>query len=173
MVCHRNEDNIMENEVEIGAETFEALSSSARRDILKRLNARPKTVTELADELDLAKSTTHKHLNKMVEAGLIFKKENSNEFVYYALTDKGRGILRSEKVKIMILLTSTAAAVFGGIFATYMYFSKAGKPINPPAKGGVEIPVNELIIVFLFIIAAITLLYFTLKAWRESKTGSK
>lgn len=163
----------MENEVEIGAETFEALSSSVRRDILKRLNTRPKTVTELADELGLAKSTTHKHLNKMVEAGLIFKKENSNEFVYYALTDKGRGILHSEKVKIMILLTSTAAAAFGGLFAMYMYLSKASKPVSPPTKGGVEIAVNELIIGLLFIIAAVILLYFTLKAWRESKPGSR
>ncbi len=163
----------MENAIEIGKETFEALSSSTRRNILKSLASRPKTVTELAKKLGLAKSTTHKHLNKMVDAGLIFKRENSNEFVYYALTDKGMGILRSEKVKIMILLTSTAAAAFGGLFAMYMYLSKASKPVSPPTKAGVEIAVNELIIGLLFIIAAVILLYFTLKAWRESKTGSR
>ena len=163
----------MENEIEIGAETFEALSSSARRDILKRLNARPKTVTELSDELGLAKSTTHKHLNKMVDARLIFKRENSNQFVYYALIDKARGLLHNEKVKIVILLTSTASAAFGGLFAIYIYLSKAGKPVSPPTKGGMEIAVNELIIGLLFITTALILLYFTVNAWRGSKTGSK
>lgn len=163
----------MSDEIKIGIETFETLSSKTRIHILKSLASRPKTVTELAKKLGLAKSTTHKHLNKMVDAGLIFKRENSNQFVYYALTDKGRGLLHNEKIKIVILLTSTASAAFGGLFAIYMYLSKASKPVSPPTKGGVEIAVNELIIGLLFITAAVILLYFTLKAWREIKTGSK
>lgn len=85
---------------------LKVLVSDTRIDILKRLDERRKTVTELSRELNLTKATVHEHLSKLFGAGLIRRNdETRHKWVYYELTRKGREILHPhETTKMTILL---------------------------------------------------------------------
>lgn len=172
-------------ELKLDGKIFKILSSPTRRHVLKKLGERNKTVTELAEELGIEKSAVLKHLNLMLEESLIYRKENSNKFIYYGLTDKGRGVVHSdEKVKIAILLTSSLVAFLGGIVEVYRYVGRflsqprppelPAPPPNvtprvPPMMPTVpqEIPKHELIIGIALITIAIMILYYIFKKCRK------
>ncbi|NLO78207.1 MAG: winged helix-turn-helix transcriptional regulator, partial [Methanomicrobiales archaeon] len=59
-----------EKGVILNKELFEVLSSDIRIDILKSLNTRRKTNSELAKELSLKASTIHHHLERLDDTGL-------------------------------------------------------------------------------------------------------
>jgi len=70
-----------------------ALSSDTRVEIIKALNIRPMTVSELAVHLDLAKSTVHEHLCILADRGMVTKDED-RKWRYYSLSERMRLILR-------------------------------------------------------------------------------
>jgi len=108
--------------ISLDRKSFEALASESRVSILKALDENQKTVTDLSSELSMAKSTIFEHLTKMVDAGLIEKKESKNKWVYYRLTDKGRAILHPrEKTKFFIVLASAIITLTGGVFGITKY----------------------------------------------------
>jgi len=84
--------------------SFRALAFPVRIDILKALDRRQMTVTDLANALSMSKSTVHKHLERLIEAGLIKKAKDNRKWVYYRITRKGAKILHPENVKVTILL---------------------------------------------------------------------
>lgn len=55
---------------------FSALSDPTRRDILTRLSFGTASITELAEQHDMALPSFLKHLNKLEEAGLIHSEKN-------------------------------------------------------------------------------------------------
>jgi len=65
-------------------ESFKALASDTRIEILKRLDASQRTVTDLANELKVNKSAVYKHLSRLLDAGLVKKVEDNRKWVYYA-----------------------------------------------------------------------------------------
>ncbi len=95
---------ILDNVV-LDCDAFKALSSHTRTDILKRLDARPMTVTDLARVLKISKSSAFKHLEKLVEVGLIEKRDDPRKWVYYRITGKGAHILHPENVRVSIFLS--------------------------------------------------------------------
>ncbi len=62
--------------------------------ILKALQERNKTLSELSREVGVTKPTLLYHLSKLSERGLVKKVQNGNKFVYYSLTVKGRKYVR-------------------------------------------------------------------------------
>jgi DNA-binding transcriptional ArsR family regulator len=101
---------------------FESLASETRINILKALDIRQMTITELSKNLGLAKSTVHEHLAKMADAGLVEKIEDHRKWSYYKLTYKGKRILHPhEMVKIMLLLSTSFIALVGGVFEIISY----------------------------------------------------
>jgi len=80
---------LVEEQLTIDRETFKALSSDTRLDILKALCERKKTITELAESLNLSKSTVHEHLTMLIKSGLVKRIDSKNKWVYYSLTWKG------------------------------------------------------------------------------------
>jgi len=58
-------------ETTLDRDDLAALSSDVRVMILKALDSRPMTVSELADRLGLAKSTVHEHLAVLADADLV------------------------------------------------------------------------------------------------------
>lgn len=104
------------DEIRMDKKVFEALSSDTRIAILKFLDRRQMTVTELANSLGMAKSTVHGHLCKMVEVGLVEKEDSNRKWTYYRLTPRGRGILHPhERTKIWVLLGSSILTFLGGV----------------------------------------------------------
>lgn len=164
---------------------FEALASDTRIAILKELDQRQKTVTELADSLSMAKSSVHEHLSKMVDAGIIEKEDNERKWTYYRLTRKGRSILHPhETTKILVLIGSSILAFLGGVSQILKLTAPAkevamqkGVPSLPSPERGEEVLkgaeavyVKEpLILGILLLITAILLSYFAYRIWRRLK----
>jgi len=137
-------------EVRVGREVFEALVSETRIEILKRLDRRAMTVSELARELGLAKSVVHEHLAKLAEAGLVEKRSEGRKWVYYHPTRKARGILHPERrVRILLLLSSAILALLGGIFTGARYLGygagRAAEKAAIKAPAGAA-PVREVML---------------------------
>ncbi|MEO0249759.1 MAG: winged helix-turn-helix domain-containing protein [candidate division WOR-3 bacterium] len=96
-------------------EAFRALASHVRIEILKKLDEGRSTVTDLSRRLSMSKSTVHKHLERLVEVGLISKVEDERKWVYYEITPKGARILHPENVQVSLIL-STIVLIVGILF---------------------------------------------------------
>jgi DNA-binding transcriptional ArsR family regulator len=103
---------------------FKALSSETRLEILKRLDGRQKTLSDLSKEMDLTKATLHEHLNKLTEAELVSRREREgHKLVYYKLSWKGASLLHPEKTYIGVMLSSAAASIIVGMVALVRYLT--------------------------------------------------
>src|SRR6266550_7452630 len=107
--------------ITLDQESFRALASDVRVEILKRLDSRRETVTDLSNLLQLSKPTLLEHLEKLQTAGLVKRIDEGRKWIYYELTDKGRKILHPEKVAITLALAS--AIVLALIGALYVILS--------------------------------------------------
>jgi len=63
---------------------FQALSSSVRRKILAYLSEASLTAGEIADRFDISKPALSKHLNILMNAGVIAA-EKKGQYVHYSL----------------------------------------------------------------------------------------
>ena len=89
----------------LDSDSFKALASHVRIDILKFLDQRQMTVTDLSKVLKISKSTAHKHLERLVEVGLIERLDENRKWVYYRITRKGLKILHPENVTVSFILS--------------------------------------------------------------------
>lgn len=76
----------MEERIVLDKTSFMALASESRVAVLKKLDERKMTVSELAKELEKSKPAVLKHVTKLVEAGLVKKIDDERKWVYYQLT---------------------------------------------------------------------------------------
>ena len=104
--------------ITLDQESFKALASEVRVDILKKLDERRQTVTDLSGLLNLSKPTLLEHLEKLQAAGLVKRVDEGRKWIYYELSQKGRKLLHPEKVAIVLALSSAVvlAAVGGFLF---------------------------------------------------------
>ena len=101
--------------ITLDAETFRALASSTRLTVLKALDERRKTLTELARDLQLNKATVHEHMQLLTAAGLVRKRDDEGrKWIYYELTWTGQRILHPEATTTFNLLLSLSVAAAGG-----------------------------------------------------------
>ncbi len=125
-------------------ETFEVLASETRLTILKTLNERRMTITELADDLGLAKSTIHHHLQRLADAGLVAAGDDGHAWVYYALTPEGRALLQPHgSTRIRVILTAGLASLAGGVCALAIFLTapvREGPVPSLPGGGGLPVP---------------------------------
>jgi DNA-binding transcriptional ArsR family regulator len=102
------------SQIVLDAEAFKALASDTRLQILKALDARPLTVSELSRLLELNKATVFEHLKQLAAAELVKKEDDSGrKWVYYKLTWKGRNVLHPENVQIFLMLGLGAMGLSG------------------------------------------------------------
>ncbi|MBR9707701.1 MAG: winged helix-turn-helix transcriptional regulator [Candidatus Diapherotrites archaeon] len=100
-------------DITLDKQSFKALSSDSRVNLLKALKKRRKTLTELSKELSLGVSTTKEHLQHLEKAGLIEQVDEGYKWKYYELTSKGSGVVSPESsMRINVLLGSALASVF-------------------------------------------------------------
>ncbi len=117
-----------------------ALASETRIEILKKLDKRRMTLTELSESLSMSKTTVKEHLDKLTEAGLVRKIDEGRKWIYYELTEKGRKILHPDNLtRIVLLISSAIASVIVGLFELHRFF-KLSKPIPVPAQNPVPAP---------------------------------
>lgn len=127
------------SQIVLDAEAFKALSSDTRLQILKALDARRLTVSELGRLLDLNKATVFEHLQQLAKADLVKKEDEGRKWVYYKLTWKGKNVLHPENVQFMLLLGTSVLSV-GGLVAQFTRIlsdwttssSSSELPTSPP-----------------------------------------
>jgi DNA-binding transcriptional ArsR family regulator len=100
-----------EEKITLDKEVFKTLASGTRVDILKSLDRRRKTLSELSKQLGMSVSTVKEHLDNLVSVGLIEQMDEGYKWKYYELTKKGRDILHPEDKKIWILLGISALGI--------------------------------------------------------------
>jgi len=119
--------------ITLDRETFKALASDTRLDILKTLDGKHLGLNEIAKVSNLNKATLHEHLTKLHEAGLIKKTErDGHKWVYYKLTWKGESLLHPENAKIVVLFTTTFIALWLGIIQLIWYIK--GTVVEPASE---------------------------------------
>jgi len=120
--------------ITLDQESFRALASDVRVEVLKRLDARRETVTDLSNLLALSKPTLLEHLEKLQNAGLVKRIDEGRKWIYYELTDKGRKILHPERVAITLALGT--AVVLAAIGAFYLLFATTSYAGQTPSTSG-------------------------------------
>ena len=120
---------MINRKIVLDQESFKALASDTRIEILKKLDNTQLTVTDLANAMLVNKSAVHKHLTRLVEAGLVKKKEGERKWVYYTLSLKGAQLLHPERVQIALMLAATAVAVTFGIYQIMSYLGGYGASV--------------------------------------------
>lgn len=99
-------------------ETFKALASETRLDVLHALDNRRMTGSELARELELNKATVHEHLQILGATGLVAKLDEGRKWLYWELTWEGKKLLHPETgTTFNVLLGLSALAGGGGLIA--------------------------------------------------------
>lgn len=101
--------------VTLDMETFKALASQTRLDVLRALDERRKTLSELAKELELNKATVHEHLQLLLATGLVRKRDDEGrKWIYYELTWSGERLLHPEDTTTFAILLGLSTAAAGG-----------------------------------------------------------
>jgi DNA-binding transcriptional ArsR family regulator len=108
--------------VTLDMNTFKALASDTRLDILRVLDGKRMSLNDICKATKLNKATLHEHLTKLNEAGLVKKKEREgHKWVYYKLTWKGEGLLHPENTRIVVMFSATFITLAVGIIQLINY----------------------------------------------------
>ena len=130
--------------VTLDKEAFKALASDTRLDILRCLDGKKMTVTELASVTNMNKATLHEHLNKLSTVELIKRVEREgHKWVYYKLSWKGSCLLHPENNRIVVMFSATILVLIAGIVGIINYISSMiipsitqdGGMLTAPEKG--------------------------------------
>lgn len=142
------EENVIEfNEIS-------GLDSENRLKILKILNGKRATISELSRSLNVSKSTTLYHILRLSEIGFVNRLDNGErKWVYYELSRKGRTVIQTKKITVGLLLSSSVLSLIAGILQVERYIESVRRI---PVVKGVFIPSEAVLysgIIFLFISA--------------------
>lgn len=132
--------------VTLNREAFKALASDTRLDIIRTLDGKKMSLTELSKATSLNKATLHEHLNKLTEAGLVKRiQREGHKWVYYKLSWKGESLLHPENTKIVIVFTAAFAALIAGFVQMYVYISSLVISNSIQEDGFLKAPTSEMI----------------------------
>jgi DNA-binding transcriptional ArsR family regulator len=102
--------------VTLDMNTFKALASDSRLDILRSLDGKKLSLNDISKVTKLNKATLHEHLAKLNQAGLVKKYEREgHKWVYYKLTWKGEGLLHPENTRIVVMFSITFVSLLIGL----------------------------------------------------------
>jgi len=130
--------------ITIDKETFKALASDARLEILKTLDGRKMNLSEISRKTNLNKATVHEHLTKLVGAGLVKKIEREgHKWTYYKLSWKGSNLLHPENTKIVVMFSLAFVLLINGIIQLIWYAKGTLISLNEKFFSGEAIPQAE------------------------------
>jgi len=158
--------------VNLDLDSFKALASDTRLNILKTLDGKKLSLNDLSRFTSLHKVTLHEHLSRLNEAGFIKKIEREgHKFVYYQLSWKGQSLLHPENTRIVILFSITFFTLFFGFSSLLLqdFTISAKREImldSAPNFASEQSQVFPLVAVVFFILFVILL---TFSIWRYKK----
>lgn len=102
---------------------FEILACDTRIDILKSLDSRRKTNSEISKELSLQSPTVYRHLERLEGAGLIKSVDSKNKWVYYELTPTGEALINPNKDNSFSIILSSLITYVTTFVIIYTYYT--------------------------------------------------
>jgi DNA-binding transcriptional ArsR family regulator len=112
------------DEITLSRTEFKALASDSRTGIIKLLNERNHTLSEISKKLELTAPTVKQHLSVLENAGLIQQIDEGRKWKYYCLTKKGSKILSpSSPTNVFIVL---GLSIIGVATVLYSFFVRGG-----------------------------------------------
>lgn len=113
--------------VTLDTESMKALSSEARGRILKALDEKKMTLSDLSRELDLSKPTLKEHLAKLESTQLVTKADEGRKWKYYSLSRRGRQILHPGLTRFKILFSfSLSMILLSVLIMLYVWLIRTG-----------------------------------------------
>lgn len=113
--------------VTLDTESMKALSSEARGRILKALDEKKMTLSDLSRELDLSKPTLKEHLVKLESTQLVTKADEGRKWKYYSLSRRGRQILHPGLTRFKILFSfSLSMILLSVLIMLYVWLIRTG-----------------------------------------------
>ena len=111
-----------DSDIVLDSDDLAALSSKTRIAILKAIDKKDSTITELAEELGISKASVHAHVAELESSGLI-EADKVRKWHPYSLTKKGREILHPHKnTRVVIMLGLIVFCMTAGIYSFVLYF---------------------------------------------------
>jgi len=102
----------MEEETKVSRDIMKTLSVDTRVDILKLLDKRPMTASEIARALDKHVTTVSDHLNVLQISNLVERIERpGRKWVYYKITEKADTILHPKVYQRWVIVLSLSLLV--------------------------------------------------------------
>lgn len=155
----------------IDRDVLKVLSVDTRMDILKILSEGARTPSDISKKLGKSDATIVEHLDSMVKVGIVKKVEQpGKKWVFYTLTERGKGILSSKSRRLIIILSISILALLGGAYTfvqPYVQtFQTAGRETLPLASSEAQKniisfePLYQYISLILIILGALGLVYY-------------
>lgn len=108
--------------VTLDLDAFKALASDTRLEILRTLDGKKMSLSEISRTTSLNKATLHEHLGKLQQAGLIKRKERQgHKWVYYKLSWKGESLLHPENSKIVVMFAAAFISISVAVIQMFYY----------------------------------------------------
>ncbi|MDD5147950.1 MAG: winged helix-turn-helix domain-containing protein, partial [Candidatus ainarchaeum sp.] len=105
--------------ITLSGNEFRALASETRVELIKLLQQRNHTLSELSQKTSLAAPTVKQHLSVLETAGLVELFDEGRKWKYYSLTRKGKKILSKEEPKNILIVL--AAGIIGVAATLYSF----------------------------------------------------
>jgi DNA-binding transcriptional ArsR family regulator len=170
------------SEIILEKDKLKVISVESRINILKMLNKRRETLSDLSKKLNLSKPTLKEHLDILEKYGFIKKINSENIWKYYELTDQGKEVLNPSGIKILLL--SISSFIISSIFLIrYLFKSKileqevndnllysvAQKSIDESIKTTNSLDLFLILAIILFILGLGILGYYFYKKYKIKK----
>ncbi len=111
----------MEEEFKVSKKLLKTITVDTRTDILKALQNRPMTASELSRALNKHVTTVTEHLGVLKNSDLIERVERpGRKWIYYKLTKPGVRILHPESYKFVIMFATVFMVVVGSWLIFYV-----------------------------------------------------
>lgn len=115
----------MEQRLPLDQPTLKALAGETRVRILKLLDQRASTQSDLANELRMSLPTVGEHLKALETADLVAREQTERKWKYYSLTSKARLLLHPHTTTIWFVLGLFLFSAVATIINAVKYFSPA------------------------------------------------
>ncbi len=169
--------------VSLDLDSFKALASETRLDILRTLDGKKMSLRDITKATNLHKMTLYEHLSKLVSAGFIKRIEREGrKWVYYKLTWKGASLLHPENTRIVVMFSITFISLFFGFISFIAFLIQ--KPVKTVSRSplfdmdkletATESTVSSPL--FLYIAVICVVVFFSLLAvsvWRYKKNKTQ
>ena len=123
---------------------LKVLAVDTRMDILKELSQGNRTPSDLGKILNKSDATIVEHLNALCKAGLVNRTEQpGKKWVFYSLTERGYGIIKSKSRKLIIVITTSLLSGVIGLGGIGKYVLEKGyigaeKAVSLPMETGAD-----------------------------------